>query len=410
MKIKKIPQKKELLNRCLRVCAYARVSSDSEEQEDSLENQTNRYKALISSHPGWEFAGVYSDQGISGYLDRREGFQRMLGDARAGKFDMILAKSISRFARNTLDLLKAVRELRSLGIAVYFELQDINTLTTAGELMLTIKGAFAQGESDDASALAKMAIRRKFSKLERLAATDRTYGYQTGPDGELEVNEPEASIVRRMFNLAEKGVWPSKIKQFLNANKIPAPSGGEWDDTGIARVLHNVMYKGDLILQKTVKDHRRISRPNRGEADQWYIKGDHPAIVTAEQWEAVQSVLADRREHLDTPFPPPPKVPRSSHARYPLSDLLYCPHCGAKLIHKWSKGNREYWACRTNVKVSASACKGIWLPAPIANAWVGIAEPVTVIPYQDEYFMQRFTAIPKVEYDTFSDCPYREGA
>lgn len=410
MKIKKIPQKKELLNRCLRVCAYARVSSDSEEQEDSLENQTNRYKALISSHPGWEFAGVYSDQGISGYLDRREGFQRMLGDARAGKFDMILAKSISRFARNTLDLLKAVRELRSLGIAVYFELQDINTLTTAGELMLTIKGAFAQGESDDASALAKMAIRRKFSKLERLAATDRTYGYQTGPDGELEVNEPEASIVRRMFNLAEKGVWPSKIKQFLNANKIPAPSGGEWDDTGIARVLHNVMYKGDLILQKTVKDHRRISRPNRGEADQWYIKGDHPAIVTAEQWEAVQSVLADRREHLDTPLPPPPKVPRSSHARYPLSDLLYCPHCGAKLIHKWSKGNREYWACRTNVKVSASACKGIWLPAPIANAWVGIAEPVTVIPYQDEYFMQRFTAIPKVEYDTFSDCPYREGA
>lgn len=410
MKIKKIPQKKELLNRCLRVCAYARVSSDSEEQEDSLENQTNRYKALISSHPGWEFAGVYSDQGISGYLDRREGFQRMLGDARAGKFDMILAKSISRFARNTLDLLKAVRELRSLGIAVYFELQDINTLTTAGELMLTIKGAFAQGESDDASALAKMAIRRKFSKLERLAATDRTYGYQTGPDGELEVNEPEASIVRRMFNLAEKGVWPSKIKQFLNANKIPAPSGGEWDDTGIARVLHNVMYKGDLILQKTVKDHRRISRPNRGEADQWYIKGDHPAIVTAEQWGAVQSVLADRREHLDTPLPPPPKVPRSSHARYPLSDLLYCPHCGAKLIHKWSKGNREYWACRTNVKVSASACKGIWLPAPIANAWVGIAEPVTVIPYQDEYFMQRFTAIPKVEYDTFSDCPYREGA
>ena len=307
-------------------------------------------------------------------------------------------------------ILNAIRELRSLGIAVYFELQDINTLTTAGELMLTIKGAFAQGESDDASALARMAIRRKFSNLERLAATDRTYGFQTGSDGELEVNESEASVVRLMFNLAEKGVWPSKIKQFLNANKVPAPSGGEWDDTGIARVLHNVMYKGDLILQKTVKDHRRISRPNRGEADQWYIKDDHPAIVSVEQWETVQSVLADRREHLDTPLPPPPKEPRSSHVRYPLSDLLYCPHCGAKLIHKWSKGSREYWACRTNVKVSASACKGIWLPAPVANAWVGISEPVTVIPYQDEYFMQRFTAIPKVEFDTFSDCPYREGA
>lgn len=406
LKIKRIPRNKELLDRNLRVCAYARVSTDSDEQEDSLENQTNHYRALILSHPGWEFAGIYSDSGISGYYDSRKGFQVMLQDARARKFDMILVKSVSRFARNTCTLLETTRELKSLGIAVYFELQDINTLTAAGELMLTIKGAFAQGESDDASQLAKMTVRRKFSNYQRSPASDRTYGFKTGSDGEICVNEKEATVVRQIFALAERGVWASKIKEYLNRKHIPAPAGGKWDDTGIARILHNVMYKGDLILQKTVKDQRRISRPNRGEADQWYIKGNHPAIVSCEQWEVVQEVLRKRRVHLDTPLPAPPAQPRSAHTHYPLSNLLYCPYCGGKLIHKWSNRKREYWACRTNVKVSASACKGIWLPADVTDAWVGITEPVTVIQYEDEYHMKRFTAIPKVEYESSPECKY----
>lgn len=406
MRIKRIPTKHEPAERTMRVCAYARVSGGDDEQEDSLENQIKRYRELISTHPGWTFVRVYSDQNRTGYKATRKGFQEMMADARAGKFDLILVKSISRFARNTYDLLAATRELKALGIAVYFELQDVNTLTTAGELMLTVKGAFAQGLSDDASMGAKKMYRYKFSRLEHTAASERTYGFCSSPEHTILVSEKEAEVVRLMFDLAEKGVWPSKIKEFLNRNGIPAPSGGLWDDTGIARVLHNVMYKGDIILQKTFKDGNRNSRPNLGQEDQWYIKGDHDAIVSEEQWEAVQSILAQRREHLKTPLAPAPVEHRSPRTQYPLTNLLYCPYCGEKLIHKWSKRVREYWACRTNIKVSAAACKGVWLPGAVANTWQGITEPVTVVPYKDEYGMQHFTAFPKDEYEAFSDCPY----
>ena len=407
MKIKRIPPKKHLLDRKLRVCAYARVSGGDDEQEDSLENQIKRYEELISSNAGWEFAGIYYDLSRTGYKASRKGFQALIADARAGKFDMVMVKSISRFARNTYDLLAATRELKSMNIAVYFELQDINTLTAEGELMLTVLGAFAQGLSDDASMGAKKLYRYKFSRLEHTAASERTFGFCGGPDGQILVSLEEAEIVRIIFDLAEKGVWPSKIKEYLNRQGISSPSGGKWDDTGVARVLHNVMYKGDIILQKTVKDGRRNSRPNEGQADQWYIKEDHEAIVSREQWDNVQRILEERRIHLDTPLPAAPTVPRSPRTKYPLTNMLYCPYCGKKLIHKWSNRVREYWACRTNIKVSAAACKGIWLPGSVANTWEGISEPVVVVPYRDEYGMQHFTAFPKDEFDVFSEDPER---
>lgn len=406
MRIRIVPRKNSQSTQKLRVCAYARVSTDSEEQEDSLENQTAYYRQHINDNPAWEFAGVYSDEGITGFKENRPGFQQMLQDARRGKFDMILVKSISRFARNTYTLLDATRELKALGISVFFELQNIDTLSASGELMLTIKGAFAQAESESASEGAKLMIRHKFSRQIRTAASERTYGFYADQDGNLCVKSEEAQVVRLMFDLAAKGVWASKIKAYLNKNNIPAPKGGQWDDSGIARVLRNEMYKGDLVLQKTVKDSRRISHPNRGEQDQWYIKHNHEAIVPPELWDEVQAVLAQRREHLDTPLPPPPAEPRSSRAHYPLTGKMFCPRCGALLIHKWSNGRREYWACKTNVKVSAAACKGIWLPAEVTKAWGDFDEPVTVIPYEDEFGMQRFTALPKDEYEAFSECQY----
>lgn len=406
MRIRIIPRKDRQAAQKLRVCAYARVSTDSEEQEDSLENQTAYYEQHINANPAWEFAGVYSDEGITGYKENRPGFQQMLQDARRGKFDMILVKSISRFARNTYTLLDATRELKALGISVFFELQNIDTLSASGELMLTIKGAFAQAESESASEGARMMIRHKFSQQIRTAASERTYGFYADRAGNLCVKEAEAQIVRLIFDLASKGVWASKIKDYLNKNNIPAPKGGKWDDSGIARVLRNEMYKGDLVLQKTVKDSRRISHPNRGEQDQWYIKHDHEAIVPPALWGEVQAVLAKRREHLDTPLPPAPAQPRSSHSRYPLTGKLHCPRCGGLLIHKWSNGRREYWACKTNIKVSAAACKGVWLPAEATRGWGDFDEPVTVIPYQDEFGMPRFTALPKDEYEAFSECQY----
>lgn len=401
MRIKVIKPTKAVHQQKKKVCAYVRVSTDSLQQEDSLENQTTYFKSFITANPEWEFVGIYSDQGISGYKENRPGFQKMIEDARAGNIDLIVVKSISRFARNTETVLKFTRELKSIGVGIFFELQNINTLSGAGELMLTILAAFAQAESEGASANAKMTYKRKFESGIPAHGLESTFGYKANVQGDIVVDEEKAAVVRQMFDLAEQGIWPSKIKQYLNKNGVPGCAGGDWDDTAVFRVLHNVSYKGDLILQKTYRDSRRKQRKNEGQVDQWYIAENHQPIVPPKQWDKVQEILRKRSEHLQKPAPPKPDKPRSSRNTYPLSNLIYCPICGEKLIHKWGKGKNEYWACKTNLKVGKDACKGIWLPAEVANDWGEISEPIVAVQYEDEYGMRRFTAYPKDEYDAF---------
>lgn len=401
MRIKVIKPTKALHQQKKKVCAYVRVSTDSLQQEDSLENQTTYFKGFITANPEWEFVGIYSDQGISGYKENRPGFQKMIADARAGNLDLIVVKSISRFARNTETVLKFSRELKSIGVGIFFQLQNINTLSGAGELMLTVLAAFAQAESEGASANAKMTYKRKFESGIPAHGLESTFGYKANAQGDIVVDEEKAAVVRQMFDLAEQGIWPSKIKQYLNKNGVPGCAGGDWDDTAVFRVLHNVSYKGDLILQKTYRDSRRKQRKNEGQVDQWYIAENHQPIVPPKQWDKVQEILRKRSEHLQKPAPPKPDKPRSSRNTYPLSNLIYCPICGEKLIHKWGKGKNEYWACKTNLKVGKDACKGIWLPAEVANDWGEITEPIVAVQYEDEYGMRRFTAYPKGEYDAF---------
>lgn len=401
MRIKVIKPTKAVQQQKKKVCAYVRVSTDSLQQEYSLENQTTYFKGFITANPEWEFVGIYSDQGISGYKENRPGFQKMIEDARAGNIDLIVVKSISRFARNTETVLKFTRELKSIGVGIFFELQNINTLSGAGELMLTILAAFAQAESEGASANAKMTYKRKFESGIPAHGLESTFGYKANAQGDIVVDEEKAAVVRQIFDLAEQGIWPSKIKQYLNKNGVPGCAGGDWDDTAVFRVLHNVSYKGDLILQKTYRDSRRKQRKNEGQVDQWYIAENHQPIVPPDQWDKVQEILQKRSEHLQTPAPPKPDKPRSSRNTYPLSNLIYCPICGEKLIHKWGKGRNEYWACKTNLKVGKDACKGIWLPAEVANSWGTITEPIVAVQYEDEYGMRRFTAYPKDEYDAF---------
>lgn len=401
MRIKVIKPTKAVHQQKKKVCAYVRVSTDSLQQEDSLENQTTYFKGFITANPEWEFVGIYSDQGISGYKENRPGFQKMIEDARAGNIDLIVVKSISRFARNTETVLKFTRELKSIGVGIFFELQNINTLSGAGELMLTILAAFAQAESEGASANAKMTYKRKFESGIPAHGLESTFGYKANAQGDIVVDEEKAAVVRQMFDLAEQGIWPSKIKQYLNKNGVPGCAGGDWDDTAVFRVLHNVSYKGDLILQKTYRDSRRKQRKNEGQVDQWYIAENHQPIVPPKQWDKVQEILRKRSEHLQKPAPPKSDKPRSSQNTYPLSNLIYCPICGEKLIHKWGKGKNEYWACKTNLKIGKDACKGIWLPAEVANGWGEITEPIVAVQYEDEYGMRRFTAYPKDEYDAF---------
>ena len=364
MRIKVIKPKKDAAPKRLRVCAYVRVSAATEELEESLEAQMDHFQTLITSKQEWEFVGLYVDNGISGFQNKRPGFQSMMKDARAGKLDFILVKSVSRFARNTETLLKATRELKSLGIGVYFELQKINTLTVSGELMLSIKAAFAQGESDSGRDLMKMAIRHRFEKGIPSSRTRTTYGFRPAKDGGIVVDEKCADTVRMIYDLAEQGVWYSKIRAKLNKIGIPSPTGTLWNDGQIADMLHNVMYKGDLLLQKSYKDENRQTCRNEGQVQSWYVHDDHEAIISSEQWERVQQVLAARSAGI-AEAKERRKAASAHHehvGRYPLTGLLYCPHCGAVLHHKWcNNGRDEYWVCSTNIKKRASSCKGIFL-------------------------------------------------
>lgn len=382
----------------LRVVAYVRESSDRQELENSKENQITFFTNYIRNHEDWSFVDIYCDFGISGFSNKRPAFIRMMNDARKGRFDLIIVKSISRFARNTETTLAAVRELKRLGIGVFFYLQNTNTLTVAGELMLTVRAAFAQAESDSASEVIRLAYRHRFEKGLPAVNTYHTYGYEAGDNSQLRIKEPEASVVREIFKMALEGVHRPQIARYLNKRGIPSPAGCSWDAKQISRTLRNVTYKGDLLLGKRYTDANRKVRYNHGEADSWYISEDHPAIIPPEEWDKVQDILAQRHTEFYTKTPPlSTGAPRSSHSRYPLTGLLHCPHCGGLLTHKWSKTN-EFWVCRKVLKEGASTCKGIWLPASATEGW-NINEPVVAVKYSDEYGRHYFTAYPLDEFE-----------
>jgi hypothetical protein len=307
-------------------------------------------------------------------------------------------------------VLKVSRDLKSINVGILFQLQNINTLSAAGELLLTLLAAFAQAESEDASANAHMFYRRKFSKGERASGLERTYGFRDAPDGSVVIYEPEAAIVRQIYGLAEQGVWPGKIAGYLNRKDIPTAKNAKWDARGVFRLLRNVAYKGDIKLQKTYLDHRRKRHANHGEYESWYISNNHPAIVSPGQWETVQEVLLQRSIQLQSFRSNHPEGAVSCKSTYPLSGKLYCPYCGKLLIHKWctsgKRGPREYWGCRTNIKKGASTCKGVWLPAQIANGWGDMITPATVLVEKDEYGMRRYRYCAKGDYEQSEDCPY----
>lgn len=252
MKIKVIKPKTETELKRKRVCAYVRVSTDSLEQEDSLDNQSAYFADYIRSNPAWEFAGIYADQGISGFKENRPQFQKMIADARAGKIDLIIVKSVSRFARNTETVLKFSRELKSIGVGIFFELQNINTLSGPGELMLTIIAAFAQAESQGASDNANLTYRRKFNAGIPTHDLKFTFGFDSDEGGNIYIIEEQARTVRLIFDLAQKGVWPSKIKQYLNKNNIPACSGGKWDDTASSGFLKILPTKATWFCKRPI--------------------------------------------------------------------------------------------------------------------------------------------------------------
>ena len=313
-----------------RVCAYARVSTLSDQQESSYDNQVKIYTEKIMKNPEWEFAGIYADQGLTGTKEKRPEFQRMMKDAEKHKIDVILVKSISRFARNTLITISTIRRLQELGVAIIFEKENIDTSKPYSEMMLTILSAFAQEESRNISERVKRGRRMRAKNGE--AGWNPVYGYRKEGDVPFVIAEEEASIVRRVFDEYEKGKSTHAITNELNLENASSCEEKKWNQPTIQRMLMNERYAGDVLTNKSFSEnyltHKRAR--NRGEVDQFLLEGHHEGIVTKEQFQRV-SKIRDLKNRW----------------QYPFDDLLACPTCG-KSMEKKTIDSIAYWCCMSD--------------------------------------------------------------
>ena len=283
-----------------RVAAYARVSTNREEQQNSYEAQIRYYTSYIKEQKEWEFAGMFSDEGVTGTsTEKRKGFNAMLQKALDGEIDLILTKSVSRFARNTVDSLTAIRNLKAHGVECYFEKENIWTFDAKGELLITIMSSLAQEESRSISENTRWGMRKAFQNGRVFVPYKHFLGYDRGPDGELLVNQEQAETVRLIYRLFLEGLSFYAIAGELTRREIPTPYGYRvWNAITVKNILKNEKYRGDALLQKKYSRdflNRKMLR-NNGEVPQYYIKGNHEAIITAEVFDQVQSELVKRIE------------------------------------------------------------------------------------------------------------------
>lgn len=341
-------------NRKRRTAAYARVSTDTEEQLSSYDAQVRFYTDYIRSRSDWEFAGVYTDEGITGTsTTHREGFKRMMKDALSGKIDLIITKSVSRFARNTVDSLTAVRELKAKGIEVYFEKENIWTLDSKGELLITIMSSLAQEEARSISENVTWGIRKRFADGKVSMPYSAFLGYEKGPDGTPTINEEEAEVVRLIYSLFLQGHAISWIAANLTKQGIPTPrKKSRWTTTTVESILTNEKYKGDAILQKTyISDFltKKVKR-NNGEIPKYYVENSHPAIISAETFALAQEEMKKRREDKT----------RTTSASV-FSGKVFCGRCGAiygrKVWHSSDQYRRVIWRCDSKYAKKGHVCE-----------------------------------------------------
>lgn len=323
-----------------RVAGYARVSTDSDEQFTSYEAQVDYYTRYIQSKPEWEFIKVYTDEGISGTNNkRREGFKEMIADALAGKIDLIVTKSVSRFARNTVDSLVTIRKLKENGVECYFEKEGIYTFDGKGELLITIMSSLAQEESRSISENITWGQRKSFADGKIHLAYKHFLDYKKGEDGRPAIVEEEAAVVRLIYRLFLDGKTQAGICRYLEDLSIPSPSGkAKWSKTTVTSILTNEKYKGDALLQKsfTVDFLQKKTKPNEGEVPQYYVEGSHPAIIEPDEWDHVQAEFARRKE-----------LGNAYSGKSVLSAKLVCEDCGgffgSKIWHSTDRYRRTVW-------------------------------------------------------------------
>ena len=335
-----------------RVAAYARVSCGKDAMLHSLASQVDYYRNYICRHPGWEYAGVYADEAKTGTKDGREQFQQLLTDCRSGKIDHIITKSISRLARNTVTLLETVRELKTLGISVYFEEQNIDTATADGELMLSILASYAQEESLSTSENMKWRIHSNFQN--GLAWNPTLLGYRYD-HGSYTVEPTEAEIVRLIFDSYLQGMGATAIAKMLNESTAVSRFGNGWGQRSIMQILQNYTYTGNLLLQKTFsEDHlSKKKRFNKGELPMYHIQDSHAAIISLEQFQAVQEEIRRRAEKHSKPH--------RNKGQYPFSGMLVCGNCGKHYVRK-TTATGAVWICPTYSTKGKAACPSKRIP------------------------------------------------
>jgi DNA invertase Pin-like site-specific DNA recombinase len=325
-----------------RVATYARVSTDEDEQLNSYEAQVSYYTQHIKNNPKWEFVEVYADEAVSGTsTKRRKDFNRMFADALAGKIDLILTKSISRFARNTVDTLTTVRQLKEKGVEVYFEKENIYTMDSKGEILITIMSSLAQEESRSISENVTWGQRRRMAEGKINMPYGRFLGYQRGADNVPEIVESEAAVVRQIYTAFLEGYTYREIARQLTEQGIPTPGGKqEWASTTIRSILTNEKYAGNAILQKqfTVDFLTKKTKVNEGEVPQYFVENSHPAIVSPEIFEEIQGEIQRRKSYG-----------KQLSGSGLFFAKIHCGECnnfyGAKLWHAKDKYRRTVWQC-----------------------------------------------------------------
>ena len=370
-----------------RVAAYARVSVEKQASMDSLSSQVSYYNEYIGNHPGWTFAGVYADYGLTGTKDNRPEFQRMLSDARAGKLDMIITKSITRFARNTVTLLKTVRELKDLGVEVIFEKEDMSSFGPDVDLMMTLLAMFAEEESRSASENKLWQIRKQFEQ--GIPTYHNLFGYHM-VDRKFQIVEEEAVIVRRIFNdyLAGKGV--QAIARSLNAEGMKFDKKA-WRGVHIYAILRNEKYAGNMLLQKVYTEDFRTKKlkRNKGERRQYFVEESHDPIISLELFQQVQEELKRREKKYESRH--------KAQELHLFSGLIYCGFCGAKFIGRkapTSTAVKHYpvWMCNTYDGLGKDAC-----PAQRIREDVLIEKTREVLKLTEEIELSRQVLLEKLE-------------
>ena len=342
----KIISKEKQMPKLVKVAAYARVSSDKDAMLHSLSSQVSYFSKMIQSHDSWKYVGVYSDEGMTGTKIKRDGFQRMIQDAKAGKIDIIVTKSLSRFARNTVDCLKTIREMKAINVDIFFEEQNIHTLSANGEFLISLLAGYAQEESRQCSENTLWRVRKNFKEGKPYGGSSML-GYKL-EKGRFTVVPEEAEIVRKIFDLYLAGNGFCKIARILTNEGIKSYTGKAWNKSTLGEIISNVTYTGNLHLQKTYRENHMTKKTmrNKGEKPLYIVEGNHEPIISQEIFDKAQEIRKAKAVG---------KNGKRNGPAYPFTGLIYCGECGHLFKHKVTK-YYESWCCSQYDELGKAYC------------------------------------------------------